>query len=168
VLTVKVSALKGDETIYRREEEIMTKILRSFLYLSALLLAGSAAASGQHHHGHHHGVPVPGYDRATEITRHCKVDSVDEVARGDCRGCDGGVHLRATCDGEASDIHLGPAAFVEGKNFPLAKGDEIDVTGSRVTYDGGTSLIAKEVRKGDAVLELRDEQGKPLWRSQPR
>ena len=44
----------------------------------------------------------------------------------------------------------------------------VGVTGSRVTYDGGTSLIAREVRKGESVLELRDEQGKPLWRSQPR
>ncbi len=150
----------------------MTKILRSFLCVSASLLAGSALASGQHHpepqHGHHHRVAAPGYDRATEITRHCKVDSVDQIAPGGCSGCDGGVHLRATCDGEACDIHLGPAAYEEGKKFPLAKGDEVDVTGSRVTYDGGTSLIAKEVRKGDAVLELRDDQGKPLWRSQPR
>jgi hypothetical protein len=146
----------------------MTSFLRSFFYASASLLAGSAAASGQHHHGHHHGVAAPGYDRQTEVTRHCKVESVDSIAPGGCSGCDGGVHLRATCDGEACDIHLGPAAFVEGKKFPLAKGDEIDVTGSRVTYDGGTSLIAKEVRKGDGVLELRDEQGRPLWRSPPR
>ena len=79
-----------------------------------------------------------------------------------------GIHLRAECEGEACDIHLGPAAFVTSKDFPLAKGDELDVTGSRVTYEGGGSLIAKEVRKGEAVLELRDEQGKPLWRSQPR
>ncbi|HEY7700404.1 MAG TPA: DNA-binding protein, partial [Vicinamibacteria bacterium] len=78
--------------------------------------------------------------------------------------CDGGIHLRASCDGEACDIHLGPSAFVKGKNFPLAKGDEIDVTGSRVTHDGGTSLLARKVRKGEAVLELRDEQGLPLWR----
>jgi hypothetical protein len=151
----------------------MTTILRPFLYACAsLLVAAAGRASSQHHaephHGHHHGVAAPVYDRATEITRHCKVDSVDDVDRGGCSGCDGGIHLRATCEGEACDIHLGPAGFVQGKKFPLAKGDEIDVTGSRVTYDGGTSLIAREVRKGESVLELRDEQGKPLWRSQPR
>jgi hypothetical protein len=153
------------------EERIMNSFVRPFLYASASLLAGSALASGQHHperHGHHHGVAAPGYDRNTEVTRHCKVESVDQIAPGGCSGCDGGVHLRAMCDGEACDIHLGPATFVEGKKFPLAKGDEIDVTGSRVTYDGGTSLIAREVRKGEAVLELRDDQGMPLWRSQPR
>ena len=146
----------------------MTKFLRSFLCVSASLLAGSALASGQHHHGHHHGAGAPGYDRATEITRHCKVDSVDEIAPGDCSGCYDGIHLRATCDGDAWDIHLGPATFVQSKKFPLAKGDEVDVTGSRVSYDGGTSLIAREVRKGEAVLELRDAKGKPLWRSPPR
>jgi hypothetical protein len=154
--------------MHNGEEGIMTTILRSFLYASASLLAGAAVASSQHHpeqhHGHHHGMAAPGYDRATEVTRHCKVDSVDEVAPGNCPGCDGGIHLRATCDGEVCDIHLGPAAFVKDKNFPLAKGDEIDVTGSRVTHDGGTSLLARKVRKGEAVLELRDEQGLPLWR----
>jgi hypothetical protein len=150
----------------------MTTILRSFLYAPAALLAGAAVATSQHHpephHGHHHGMAAPGYDRTTEVTRHCKVDSVDELAPGGCGGCDGGIHLRATCDGDACDIHLGPAAFVKGKNFPLAKGDEIDVTGSRVTYDGGTSLIARTVRKGEAALELRDEQGLPLWRKGTR
>lgn len=143
-------------------------LFRSLVYASASLLAGAAVASSQHHpephHGHHHGVAAPGYDRASETTMRCKVDAVEEFVPGDCRGCDGGIHLRATCGGEACDIHLGPAAFVKGKNFPLAKGDEIDVTGSKVAYEAGTSLIAKEVRKGESVLVLRDEQGRPLWR----
>ncbi len=150
----------------------MRTVLRSILYSSASVLVGSAVALSQHHpephHGHHHRMAAPGYDRASETTMHCKVDFVDEVAAGDCGGCDGGVHLRATCDGDACDIHLGPAAFVKDKGYPLAKGDEIDVTGSRVAYEGGTSLIAKEVRKGDAVLKLRDEQGFPLWRKGSR
>jgi hypothetical protein len=155
-----------------REEEIMTTILRSSLCVSAALLAGAAAASSQHHpeshHRHYHGVAAPSYDIATEITRRCKVDSIDEVVPGDCRGCDGGIHLRATCDGEACDVHLGPAAYAKDKKFQLVKGDEIDVIGSRVSYDGGTSLIAREVRKGEAVLQLRDEQGLPLWRKGTR
>jgi hypothetical protein len=108
---------------------------------------------------------APGYDRSTETTMHCKVDSVDEVApSGGCRGCEGGVHLRATCGSDTCDVHLGPQSFIQGKNFPLAKGDEIDVTGSRFEEGGEANLVAREVRKGDAVLELRDEQGKPLWR----
>jgi hypothetical protein len=146
---------------------MMNAIFRLFC-ASTATLAVAWLAPGQHHpephHRHHHGMAAPAYDPATVVTRHCTVDSLDEVAPGDCRGCDGGIHLRATCDGEACDIHLGPASFVKGKNFPLAKGDEIAVTGSRVPYDGGTSLIAREVKKGEAALELRDEQGLPLWR----
>jgi hypothetical protein len=132
------------------------------------MLLGAGPYSSQHHpepgHHHRHHVAAPGYDLSTETRVHCKIDSVEEVVASDCRGCEGGTHLRATCGGDALDVHLGPSAFVKGKNFPLAKGDEIEVTGSRVAYDGGTSLVAKEVRKGDAVLELRDESGKPLWR----
>ena len=139
---------------------------------STAILAVASSASGQHHpephHRHHHGMAAPAYDPATVVTRHCKVDSVDELAAGDCRGCDGGVHLRATCEGESWDVHLGPSAFVKEKSFLLAKGDEVDVTGSRVSEDGGTSLIAREVRKGEAVLELRDEKGLPLWRKGAR
>lgn len=140
--------------------------------IAAAVILGVAAWSGnQHHpeqHGHHHGVAAPAYDPATVSTLHCKVESVEDVAHGQCQGCEGGIHLNAACGGEGYDIHLGPSSYVKSKSFPLAKGDEIEVTGSRVAYDGGTSLIAREVRKGDAVLELRDETGLPLWRKAMR
>jgi hypothetical protein len=144
----------------------MRKYARRWAYAAASLLAAAGAAASQHHperHGHHHRTPPPGYDVSKEATLHCTVDSVDEVVAGDCRGCLGGVHLKATCGGEGCDIHLGPAAFVNEKGFAMAKGDEIDVTGYRVTEDGSLSVIAREVRKGDSVLTLRDGQGKPLW-----
>jgi hypothetical protein len=149
----------------------MKRLLFHSFLATAAMLSAAAARSGQHHpehHGHRHGVTAPGYDPATVVTRHCTVESVDELASGGCPGCDGGIHLRTDCGGEKCDIHLGPASYVKGKNFPLAKGDEVEVEGSRVAYDGGTSLIAKEVRKGDAILELRDDRGLPLWRKGAR
>jgi len=79
----------------------MTMILRPFLSASASLLAGAAAASTQHHpephHGHKHGVAAAGDDRATEITRYCKVDSVDEVAAPSSVPCE---QLRAADENE--------------------------------------------------------------------
>ena len=150
----------------------MKRMLFASFFVTAAMLTTAAALSSQHHpephHGHHHRMAAPGYDPATVVTRHCTVESVDELASGGCQGCEGGIHLRGSCGGEKCDIHLGPASYVKGKNFPLAKGDEVEVEGSRVPYDGGTSLIAKEVRKGDAVLELRDDRGLPLWRKGAR
>jgi hypothetical protein len=37
------------------------------------------------------------------------------------------------------------------------------VTGSKVKYDGGDALVAREIKKGDKVLTLRDEKGNPAW-----
>jgi len=45
----------------------------------------------------------------------------------------------------------------------LAKGEEIEVTGSKFAEDLPVLLIAKELKKGKSFLELRDSNGKPLW-----
>ena len=42
-------------------------------------------------------------------------------------------------------------------------GDLVVVKGSRVTFAGNPAIIAAEVKKGDAVLKLRDENGFPAW-----
>ncbi|HMS34797.1 MAG TPA: hypothetical protein PKC91_12005 [Ignavibacteria bacterium] len=50
----------------------------------------------------------------------------------------------------------------------MNKGDNISVTGSKVTYKSDEIIIAKEVTKGDQILKLRDENGCPLlsgWRN---
>jgi hypothetical protein len=46
----------------------------------------------------------------------------------------------------------------------IAKGDTLVVVGSRVTVDGDSVFIAKEVKKGDSAWTLRDAAGLPLWR----
>lgn len=42
-------------------------------------------------------------------------------------------------------------------------GDVIEVKGSRVTVAGKQVVIAAEVKKGDALLKLRDDSGVPVW-----
>jgi hypothetical protein len=37
------------------------------------------------------------------------------------------------------------------------------VKGSRIIYNGKAAIIAAEVKKGDALLKLRDENGIPAW-----
>jgi hypothetical protein len=39
----------------------------------------------------------------------------------------------------------------------------VEVKGSRVTFEGKPAIIAAEVKKGDEVLKLRDENGFPMW-----
>lgn len=66
-------------------------------------------------------------------------------------------------EGRTVDVHLGPASFLKDKGFSFAKGDKIQVTGSKVEYLGAEALVAREVRKGDKTLVLRNAQGIPEW-----
>ncbi|MGB5634584.1 MAG: hypothetical protein WBM86_17630 [Waterburya sp.] len=36
--------------------------------------------------------------------------------------------------------------------------------GSRISIDGKPAIVAREIRKGDRILVLRDENGIPMWR----
>ncbi len=62
-------------------------------------------------------------------------------------------------DKETITVHLGPAQFVEKHDMQLAVGDTVEVTGSRVTIKGKPEVLAREMRKGERVLKLRDESG---------
>jgi hypothetical protein len=42
--------------------------------------------------------------------------------------------------------------------------DTIVINGSRVTIDGNPAIIAAQVKKGNEILKLRDENGIPAWR----
>ena len=42
-------------------------------------------------------------------------------------------------------------------------GEEIQVTGSKVTQDGTDLILAREVAKGGDTLTLRFKDGKPAW-----
>jgi hypothetical protein len=68
-------------------------------------------------------------------------------------------------DKETLEVHLGPTAFLEKEKFTFAKGDQIDVTGSKVKIGATDALLAREVKKGDKTLTLRNAQGIPAWSS---
>jgi hypothetical protein len=52
---------------------------------------------------------------------------------------------------------------MERLDTKIEKGDKIEVKGSRVTFAGKPAIIAAEVKKGDNILKLRDENGIPAW-----
>lgn len=66
------------------------------------------------------------------------------------------------------NVQLGPAAYVEQQPVWIAPGDLVEVTGSQVTKGRRSRIIAGQVRKGNQVLQLRDETGRPLWRGMRR
>jgi hypothetical protein len=39
----------------------------------------------------------------------------------------------------------------------------VEVKGSCITFGGNPAIIAAEVKKGDDVMKLRDDNGVPAW-----
>jgi hypothetical protein len=73
----------------------------------------------------------------------------------------GPIYLNLKADSGTLRVYLGPSSFVESKGFKFAKGDQIEVTGSKVPNKD--AIIAREVKRGDQVLVLRNAQGIPQW-----
>lgn len=74
-----------------------------------------------------------------------------------------GTHLMLKTAGETIDVHLGPPAFLKEQGIAIAKGDVVEIVGSRMKMGDSAALIAREIRKGEASWRLRDAEGRPLW-----
>jgi hypothetical protein len=74
-----------------------------------------------------------------------------------------GVHVTLKTEKETISLHLGPEWYLENQSLKVAVGDKIEVTGSRVEFEGKPALIAIVVKKANDILELRDEAGFPRW-----
>jgi hypothetical protein len=79
------------------------------------------------------------------------------------KGMSRGVHLLLKTDKENISVHLGPAWFIENQDIKVEPGDRVEVKGSRITFRGKPIIITTELKKGDIILRLRDENGLPLW-----
>jgi hypothetical protein len=102
------------------------------------------------------------YDASTEVTLKGTVTEVKEVECEIC-GSPMGTHLMLRTGAESMEIMLGPTAFLKKHDFAVAKGDEIEVTGAKIKMDGQDELLAREVKKGEKTLTLRDKTGRPMW-----
>lgn len=134
---------------------------RVFMLAALVSLTLAPAASAQSGRGRGRG----NYDPATEMTLSGQVTKAENVlptGRSGRRGM-GGLHLELKSGGETVVVHLGPAAFVKEKGFTVAVGDRLDITGSRVTLDGNVVVLARQIKKDDRTLTLRDASGRPLW-----
>jgi hypothetical protein len=101
------------------------------------------------------------YDPDTVTTLRGTASAVTVMpARG---GRMGGTHVALQSDGQTMDVHLGPTWFLQSEGIDVVKGDSLEVTGSVVDSDGSTFLVARELKKGQKVVKLRDEQGIPAW-----
>jgi hypothetical protein len=129
--------------------------------LPILLLASFTFAQKQMSQGK--GMPL--YNPETEVKVMGIVEEVKQVTGP--RGW-GGTHLSLKTEAEVLDVHIGPSSFLKKQGFTFAKGDQVEVMGSKIKYGDADALIAREIKKGGRVLTLRNAQGIPVWSRQNR
>jgi len=107
-------------------------------------------------------VTLPKYDAKTEVhIAKAAVQDVKEVtlASGQLR-----VVLNVKAGDETLDVFLAPKAYLDSMDSAFAKGDEVEITGSKLKdSDDKPIILAREVVKGQNTVVLRDKNGEPVW-----
>jgi hypothetical protein len=105
---------------------------------------------------------VPKYDPATEAVFK---GTVQEVRDRQCPVSGGmGSHVILKLEnGSTIEVHLASTKFVKEYELVFNVGDELEVTGSKVVFEGVETIFAREVKRGNDVYVFRDKNGKPVW-----
>jgi hypothetical protein len=105
---------------------------------------------------------VPKYDPTTEAVFK---GTVQEVTDRQCPVSGGmGSHvLLKLADGSTIEVHLATTKFVKIYELVINKGDEIEVTGSKVKFEGVDTIFARQVKHGNDTYVFRDKDGNPVW-----
>jgi hypothetical protein len=104
---------------------------------------------------------APRYNAASEV----KVQGVvQEVRQFWCPvNGDEGTHLMLKTGGGILEVHVAPLRFLQGNSVSFSKGDQIEVVGSMVIYEGHDAMIARKITRGDQTFAFRQPNGRPLW-----
>jgi len=108
------------------------------------------------------GAGVPKYDPATESVFK---GTVQEVRDRECPVSGGmGSHVILKLDdGTTIEVHLASTKFVKTYELVFNVGDKLEVTGSKVKFEGVDTIFAREVKRDNDVFVFRDKDGKPVW-----
>jgi hypothetical protein len=93
------------------------------------------------------------------------IDVYEATSRNGYRS---GLHLLVKTDENTFDVHLGPIWYLEQENFSFEPGDSLEIKGDLLTDSQMPTMIAIEVKKGNELLTLRDEDDFPMWRASLR
>jgi len=131
----------------------MSLSLRLFVFLAVLASAALSVATASAQSA------LPKYDLATET----KMKGTIQELKLPEKGAKEAARLTLKSGDTTVDVYLCPKSFLDDMGSNLAKGDEVNLTGSKVKQDGADLILAREVSKGSDTLVLRDDKGKPVW-----
>lgn len=74
-----------------------------------------------------------------------------------------GTHITLKQDVGTIEVHLAPASFLKKYEIEIRKGDQVEIQGSKIIFEGKPALLAKVVADDNVTFAFRDSSGKPLW-----
>ncbi|HVO79850.1 MAG TPA: hypothetical protein VMT28_03915 [Terriglobales bacterium] len=105
---------------------------------------------------------VPKYDPTTEAVFKGTVEAVTDRQCPVSGGMGSHVLLKLA-DGSTIEVHLASTKFIHTYELIFNKGDEIEVTGSKVKFEGVDTIFARQVKHGNDTYVFRDKDGRPVW-----
>jgi DNA/RNA endonuclease YhcR with UshA esterase domain len=105
---------------------------------------------------------VPKYNPKTEATFKGTIIEVKDRQCPVSGGMGSHLSLKLT-DGSTIEVHLASTKFVKAYELVFEKGDQVEVIGSKVQFEGVDTIFAREVHRGQDTFLFRDKEGKPIW-----
>ncbi|MCA9246923.1 MAG: hypothetical protein KDA42_07395 [Planctomycetales bacterium] len=101
------------------------------------------------------------YDASRVITVRGPITAFWHFPLGDRRT---GVIVRLHVGGEFAHVYIGTKEFLDRNNLELSINDYVTVTGNKALLRfRGLVVVADSIKKGDQLLRLRNDAGRPLW-----
>jgi hypothetical protein len=125
----------------------------SILALAATAFAGSSVTPAANE---------PAYTPATTVSVVGTVTAIHQVAAGNPLA---GVHLTLKTKADVIDVYLAPAEFLKFLKASFPVGDQMQVIGSKVKFQNGDVILARQVDDGSALVTLREANGTAEWQS---
>jgi hypothetical protein len=133
--------------------ELMKNWGVDILFLLALVLGARCLQATEH---------APKYDKAKEA----QITGVVVAVKDYTCPISGtlGAHITVQPEhGRAIEVHLAATKYVKTYEMVFAKGDKVEVLGSKLKLDGSEAIMVREITRGQDTFTFRDANGKPLW-----
>jgi hypothetical protein len=133
---------------------ILMMVVAASVMLASLLGAWAQTGSAN--------AAVPKYDAKAESTFK---GTVVEVRERQCpvSGSLGSHIVIKMADGKTIEAHLATAKFTHQYGLIFHTGDQVEIIGSKVMFEGVETIFAREVDRGQESFMFRDKKGVPIW-----
>jgi len=153
-MPVTDEALMHLDKFDRSNQKMGGKMRTSTILFATLLFTGVVFAQGMGQHRQY-------YDTTMVTTITGTIASVDSQATP--RGNNYIVRLSIHDTSGTSTVMVGPSSYLNEQGISFAKGDSVQVTGSKVHFNENEFILAAQIVVAGKTIKLRDNSGRPVW-----